>query len=73
MSTFAAAAQTADRIDYWIRRHVIPHFTNPIPLKGKASSIPLATDAFGSQQLGKASRISTTPSPLPSPRISLYS
>jgi hypothetical protein len=25
MSTIAAAAQTADRIDYWIRRHVIPH------------------------------------------------
>jgi hypothetical protein len=23
MSTIAAAAQTADRIDYWIRRHVI--------------------------------------------------
>ena len=72
MSTIVAAAETADRIDYWIRRHVIPHCYN-IPLKGKASSIPLATDAFGSQQLGKASRISTTPSPLPSPRISLYS
>jgi hypothetical protein len=25
MSTTAAAAQTADRIDYWIRRHVIPY------------------------------------------------
>ena len=25
MSTIAAAAQTADRIDYWIRRHVIQH------------------------------------------------
>jgi hypothetical protein len=23
MSAIAAAAQTADRIDYWIRRHVI--------------------------------------------------
>jgi hypothetical protein len=31
MSTIAAAAQTADRIDYWIRRHVIlyPHGTHP--------------------------------------------
>ena len=25
MSTVAAAAQTADRIDFWIRRHVIPY------------------------------------------------
>ena len=25
MSTVAAAAQTSDRIDYWIRRHVIPY------------------------------------------------
>jgi hypothetical protein len=25
MSTIAAAAQTADGIDYWIRRHVIPY------------------------------------------------
>jgi len=25
MSTVAAAAQTADRIDYWIRRHAIPY------------------------------------------------
>jgi hypothetical protein len=31
MSTIAAAAQTADRIDSWIRRHVIPycHGTHP--------------------------------------------
>jgi hypothetical protein len=31
MSTTAATAQTADRIDYWIRRHVIPycHGTHP--------------------------------------------
>ena len=25
MSTVAAAAQTADRIDYWIRRHVVQY------------------------------------------------
>jgi hypothetical protein len=31
MSTIAAAALTADRIDYWIRRHVIQycHGTHP--------------------------------------------
>jgi hypothetical protein len=34
MSTIAAAARTADRIDYWIRRHVIVscYGTHP-PLK----------------------------------------
>ena len=38
MSTVAAAAQTADRIDYWIRRHVIQYcYGEPIPLKAKAS------------------------------------
>jgi hypothetical protein len=51
MSTIAAAAQTADRIDYWIRRHVIP-YCQPIPLKAKSSSIPLVIDAWGYQQLG---------------------
>jgi hypothetical protein len=25
MSRIAAAAETADRLDYWIRRHVIPY------------------------------------------------
>jgi hypothetical protein len=32
MSTIAAAAQTADRIDYWIRRHVIQYCYGPHPL-----------------------------------------
>jgi hypothetical protein len=31
MSTVAAAAQTADRIDYWIRRHVIQYCYGPHP------------------------------------------
>jgi hypothetical protein len=55
MSTVAAAAQTADRIDYWIRRHVSqycygthPSQSQPIPLKAKASSTPLVIDALGS-------------------------
>jgi hypothetical protein len=52
MSTIAAAAQTADRIDYRIRRHVIQYGTPP--LKAKASSIPVAIDASGSQQSGSA-------------------
>ena len=35
LSTLAAAAQTADRIDYWIRRHVIDYWeeTHPSQLK----------------------------------------
>jgi len=48
MSTIAAAAQTADRIDYWIRRHVIQYCYGSHPLKVKPSSIPLAIDALGS-------------------------
>jgi hypothetical protein len=32
MSTIAAAAQTADRIDYWIRRHVIQYCYGTHPL-----------------------------------------
>ena len=39
MSTIAAAAQTADRIDYWIRRHVIQscYGTHPSPSRSKFS------------------------------------
>jgi hypothetical protein len=48
MSTVAAAARTADHIDYWIRRHVIQYCYGRIPLKAKASSTPLAIDALGS-------------------------
>jgi hypothetical protein len=56
VSTIAATAQTADRIDYWIG-FVGMSFrtaTEPIPLKAKASSIQLVTDALGSQQSGSA-------------------
>src|SRR5215831_6862520 len=37
MSTIAAAAGIADRIDYWIRRHVIPYCqeTYPRPSQNK--------------------------------------
>ena len=56
MSTIAAAALTADRIDFWIRRHLIEYCPEPILLR-----IPLAIDASGCQQLGNASKSSTTP------------
>jgi hypothetical protein len=35
MSTIAAAAQTADRIDYWIRRHVIQCGNHPSQCQSK--------------------------------------
>ena len=38
MSTVAAAAQTADRIDYWIRRHVIQYCYGTHPSEGKSNS-----------------------------------
>jgi hypothetical protein len=38
MSTIAAAAQTADRIDYWIRRHVIHYCYGTHPCEGKSNS-----------------------------------
>ena len=39
MSTIAAAAQTADRIDYWIRRHVIPYCYGTRPSQSKVNSV----------------------------------
>jgi hypothetical protein len=36
MSTIAATAQTADRIDYWIRRHVIQYCYGTHPSESKA-------------------------------------
>ena len=63
----AAAALVADRIDYWIRRHVI-HETHPSQHKLS----PVKINALG-RQLDNALGSSTTPSRLPCPRISLPS
>ena len=38
MSTVAAAAQTADRIDYWIRRHVIQYCYGTHPAQSNVNS-----------------------------------
>jgi hypothetical protein len=66
-------AAAANRIDYWIRRHVIVsrYGTHP-PSQSKLNS---ARDrrGVGCQQLGNASKTSTTPWRPPSPRISLHS
>jgi len=40
MSTIAIAAQTADRIDYWIRRHVIPHCYATHPFQSQSKFNP---------------------------------
>jgi hypothetical protein len=40
MSTIAAAAQRADRIDYWIRRHVIPHCYGTHPSRSQSKFNP---------------------------------
>jgi hypothetical protein len=37
MSTIAAAAQTADHIDYWIRRHVIQYCYGTHPSQSKVN------------------------------------
>ena len=39
MSAIAAAAQPADRIDYWIRRHVFHHCYGTHPPEGKSNSV----------------------------------
>src|SRR5262249_22221631 len=45
-----AAALTADRIDYWIRRHVIQYCHEPHPTQHKLS--PVKVTASGRQKLG---------------------
>ena len=71
LSTLAAAAQKADRIDYWIRRHVIEYWdeTHPSQLKW----FPVEKASLGCQQLDNVARTSTAPSRLTLPRISLHS
>ena len=38
MSTIAAAAQTADRIDYWMRRHIFQYCYGTRPSRSKVNS-----------------------------------
>ena len=62
LSTLAAAAQAADRIDYWIRRQVISYWEEIHPARLK-----LDLDRDGRQQLDNVVRTSTAPSQLPLP------
>jgi hypothetical protein len=52
MSTTAAAAQTADRIDYWIRRHVIPYCHGTHPSQSQIKFNSARDRRVGYQQLG---------------------
>jgi hypothetical protein len=47
MSTIAAAAQTPDRIDYWIRRHLIQYATG--------AKLALALSGMGSVAVARGS------------------
>jgi len=40
MSTIVAATQTADRIDYWLRRYLIPHCYEPHPSQRQSKFNP---------------------------------
>ena len=47
MSTIAAAAQTADRIDYWIRRHVIQYCCGTHPSQSQSKFNPTRATTRG--------------------------
>ena len=53
MSTVAAAAQTADRIDYWIRRHVIPYCYGTHPSQSQSKFNPSRDRRVGLSAIGQ--------------------
>ena len=53
MSTIAAAAQTADRIDYWIRRHVIPYCYGTHPSQSQSKFNPSRDRRVGLLAIGQ--------------------
>jgi len=53
MSTVAAAAQTADRIDYWIRRHVIPYCYGAHPSQSQSKFNPARGRRVGLLAIGQ--------------------
>jgi hypothetical protein len=53
MSTVAAAAQTADRIDYWIRRHVIPYCYATHPSQNQSKFNPARDRRVGLLAIGQ--------------------
>ena len=53
MSTVAAAAQTADRIDYWIRRHVIQYCYGTHPSQSRSKFNPARDRRVGLLAIGQ--------------------
>ena len=53
MSTIAAAAQTADPIDYWIRRHVIPYGYGTHPSQSQSKFNPSRDRHVGLSAIGQ--------------------
>jgi hypothetical protein len=54
MSTIAAAAQTADRIDYWIRRHVSQYCYGTHPSQSQSKFNPARDRRVGLLAIGNA-------------------
>jgi hypothetical protein len=53
MSAIAAAAQTADRIDYWIRRHVIQYCYETHPSENRSRCNPARDRRVGLSAIGQ--------------------
>jgi hypothetical protein len=53
MSTIAAAAQRADRIDYWIRRHVIQYCYGTHPSRSQSKFNPSRDRRVGLSAIGQ--------------------
>ena len=53
MSTVAAAAQTADRIDYWIRRHVSQYCYGTHPFRSQSKFNPARDRRVGLLAIGQ--------------------
>jgi len=73
MPTIAAAVQTADRIDSWIRRHVIQYCYGTHSSQTQSRCDSARDRRVGLLAIGQCLKDSTTLSRLPSPRISLHS
>jgi hypothetical protein len=53
VSTIAATAQTADRIDYWIRRRVIPYCYGTHPYQSQSKFNPSRHRRVGLSAIGQ--------------------
>jgi hypothetical protein len=73
MSTIAAAAQTADRIDYWIRRHVIQYCYGSHPSQSQTKFNSARDRRVGLLAIGQCLKEQYDTLATPMPGISLYS